>query len=138
MEKTVLQRLIESRLEAGLSISEVAALTQMDEVRLSDIEDGKTPLTVDELLQICVAINYEPRYVLSGKVSAVFCEDCGLPYDKFPMDTYLPDDQWTQIIGSNAGGGMLCAGCIVKRGKSLIPDVIYAKLVFVVVSDFPD
>jgi len=57
------------------------------------------------------------------------CEDCGMPYDNFPMDVNIPDDQWRQITGYVDGHGILCAACIVKRGAKL-PGITYAKLVF--------
>lgn len=58
------------------------------------------------------------------------CEDCGLPYVEFPLDTVLPDDDWRRLHPSG-DGGLLCAGCIAARAAAL-PGVIvlHARLVF--------
>lgn len=44
------------------------------------------------------------------------CEDCGKPYDKFPLDVVLPNEQWELITGYKDGEGILCASCILERG----------------------
>jgi hypothetical protein len=45
------------------------------------------------------------------------CMDCGLDYEKFPMDTLLPRWQWLLI--HPAEGGLLCANCIVARAAKV-------------------
>ena len=58
---------------------------------------------------------------------ALACEDCGLLYEAFPLDVNLSRAQWLAIYpGDN---GVLCAGCIVKRGAKL-PGVSVAHLIF--------
>jgi hypothetical protein len=57
----------------------------------------------------CLSVNYAA------------CLDCGLPYDKFPLDVILPRSQWLTI--HPAESGLLCAGCIVNRAEK-IPGVI--------------
>ncbi len=48
------------------------------------------------------------------------CEDCGHLYGNPDwLDTFLSSEQWKLISGHNDGGGILCAGCIVKRAKHL-------------------
>src|SRR3990167_1795064 len=59
---------------------------------------------------------------------AISCEDCGLPYDKFGLDTTLPDDQWLMIHPSGEGG-VLCATCIARRGHA-VPGVVAVRAVF--------
>ncbi len=57
------------------------------------------------------------------------CEDCGLPYEQFPLDTVLPDADWL-IIHPSGEGGLLCAGCIAKRAAALSTTIVlYARLV---------
>ena len=51
--------------------------------------------------------------------------DCGKPYDDFPMDSTLPHNQWLMIHDNF--GGLLCAGCMVKRASSL-PDVVAMRM----------
>ncbi len=53
------------------------------------------------------------------------CEDCGLPYTEFYLDTTIPNSEWDAIDGS----GVLCANCIVKRASKL-PGVIAARMTF--------
>lgn len=50
------------------------------------------------------------------------CKDCGLKYEDFPIDTVLTKDEWL-LIHPEGEGGLLCAGCIVKRA-SLLPGII--------------
>lgn len=45
------------------------------------------------------------------------CMDCGLDYDKFPLDVILPRSQWLEI--HPADGGLLCAQCIVGRAAKI-------------------
>ncbi len=45
------------------------------------------------------------------------CLDCGLPYDKFPVDVILPRPQWLEIHPSDHG--LLCAACIVARAAKV-------------------
>jgi len=66
-------------------------------------------------------------------VKELVCEDCGLKYQDFPLDTTLPDNQWKDIHPEGDGGGILCANCMVKRGSHL-PGVIAARMVFEFVS----
>lgn len=56
------------------------------------------------------------------------CEDCGLPYDDFWLDTTIPNSQWS-AIHPQGEGGVLCANCMVKRA-SLLPGIIAARMVF--------
>ena len=44
------------------------------------------------------------------------CLDCGKPYEDFPLDVVLPDDQWERVCPE---GGVLCAACLVKRAANL-------------------
>ena len=46
----------------------------------------------------------------------VRCEDCDLPYQDFPMDVTVPDDQWIELTGYADGEGILCGACIIQRG----------------------
>lgn len=46
------------------------------------------------------------------------CEDCGLPYQDFPLDLTLSDEQWL-LIHPTGVGGLLCAQCIVTRAATL-------------------
>lgn len=47
---------------------------------------------------------------------SISCDDCGLPYDEFGLDTALPNNQWADIcLDGNAS--LLCANCIVKRAS---------------------
>lgn len=69
------------------------------------------------------------KRIWEGKMTGpVTCADCGMPYADFPLDVVIPDDQW-RAIGFEHGGGILCAGCIVRRGSKL-PGVAVAKLRF--------
>lgn len=45
------------------------------------------------------------------------CLDCGTPYQSFPLDSTLPNDQWRMIHDSE--GGILCANCMVERASKL-------------------
>jgi predicted nucleic acid-binding Zn-ribbon protein len=45
------------------------------------------------------------------------CLDCGKPYEDFPMDVVLSDEQWQMIHPDK--NGLLCADCIVKRASRL-------------------
>ena len=56
------------------------------------------------------------------------CLDCGLPYEDFQLDTTIPDDQWL-MIHPEGEGGLLCAGCIVKRAAKL-PRIIAVRARF--------
>jgi len=57
-----------------------------------------------------------------------YCMDCGIPYQDFPLDMTLPDEQWL-MIHPEGEGGLLCAGCIVKRAARL-PGVIAVRAIF--------
>lgn len=54
------------------------------------------------------------------------CDDCGLPYEEFGIDTTLPNNQWSLIY--TEGYGLLCANCIVKRAAK-IPGIIAARMI---------
>lgn len=41
------------------------------------------------------------------------CEDCALPYARFPLDVNVDDEVWQKIMGRP--GGILCANCIANR-----------------------
>lgn len=62
-------------------------------------------------------------------MSGLRCFGCDKPYQDFPLDVVVPDDQWEAISGRSDGGGILCAACIVERGSKL-PGVSVAKLRF--------
>ena len=53
------------------------------------------------------------------------CRDCGLPYDKFGIDTFLPREQWVSILKPeekeiySKTHIVLCANCMVKRGSKM-------------------
>lgn len=47
------------------------------------------------------------------------CDDCGLPYEEFPLDVVFPSDEWELISGNGEGGGLLCARCIANRAGKL-------------------
>ena len=51
------------------------------------------------------------------------CIDCDLPYEDFPLDTTLPDEQWAMIAKQE---DLLCANCIVKRA-SLLKGIIVVR-----------
>lgn len=57
------------------------------------------------------------------------CEDCGLPYQDFPLDTTVPNSQWHDIHPEHPEGGILCANCMVRRASRL-PGIIAARMVF--------
>ncbi|OGO11438.1 MAG: hypothetical protein A2Y53_00025 [Chloroflexi bacterium RBG_16_47_49] len=65
--------------------------------------------------------------MLRKKTIKLACEDCGLPYRDFPLDTTVSDNQWSEIHPEN--GGVLCASCMVKRASHL-PGIIAARMVF--------
>ncbi len=56
------------------------------------------------------------------------CEDCGLLYTKFGLDTTLPDEQW-RLIHPEREGGILCANCMVQRASE-IAGIVAARMVF--------
>ena len=57
-----------------------------------------------------------PIKILEAKIEqTVSCEDCSLPYQDFPMDITIPDNQWTEITGYTEGEGILCGACIIQR-----------------------
>lgn len=58
------------------------------------------------------------------------CYGCGLPYRDFPLDVVIPDEQWKIIGPTGHDGGILCAACIVERGKRLIPGATVVRAVF--------
>lgn len=62
-------------------------------------------------------------------MDTLVCEDCGLPYAEFGLDTTVPNSQWHDIHPENDGGGVLCASCMVKRA-SVLPGVVAARMVF--------
>ena len=55
------------------------------------------------------------------------CDDCGLPYSEFGVDTCLAAQQWKAVCPEGGGdGGLLCANCICKRISKLSgPTVLY-------------
>lgn len=55
------------------------------------------------------------------------CEDCGLNYQDFCLDTVLTNEQWA-MIHPGITEGMLCANCIVKRA-SFFDEIICAKMI---------
>jgi len=57
------------------------------------------------------------------------CKDCNLPYSEFGMDTTIPNLQWS-LINPEGKQGLLCANCMVRRGKRLLSGVIAARMVF--------
>jgi len=57
------------------------------------------------------------------------CEDCGLPYDDFGLDTTIENLEWEAIDGH----GILCANCMVKRASKKIDGVIAARMHFVII-----
>ena len=58
------------------------------------------------------------------------CDDCGLPYGDFGLDTVLPRNQWKIISKQHEKeAGILCANCMVKRA-SKFDNVIVAHMVF--------
>ncbi len=65
----------------------------------------------------------------SAQEPKIGCEDCGLPYEQFPLDVSLPDADW-QALKRPGDQGLLCAGCIVNRAAAM-PSmiVVYARLV---------
>src|SRR5690242_11416261 len=52
-----------------------------------------------------------------GGPPAANCLDCGLPYERFPLDVILPRAQWLEI--HPAEHGLLCAACIVERAAQV-------------------
>lgn len=59
------------------------------------------------------------------------CEDCGLAYSDFGLDTTVPNLQW-ELIHPGGEGGILCANCMVKRASRL-NGIIAARMVFEIV-----
>jgi len=59
------------------------------------------------------------------------CQDCGLPYSEFGLDTTLPNLQWS-LVQKEGDEGLLCANCIVKRASHL-PGIIAARMVLEIV-----
>lgn len=64
------------------------------------------------------------------------CKDCDLPYQKFGIDTNLPDNQWL-AIHPEGRGGLLCANCIAKRASRL-PGIISAWMILEICSPGAD
>lgn len=56
------------------------------------------------------------------------CEDCGLSYSDFGLDTTVPNSQWS-IIHPEGSNGILCVKCMVQRA-SKFPGVVAARMVF--------
>jgi len=56
------------------------------------------------------------------------CFGCGKPYDEFPLDVVLPDEQWELVSGRTDGSGVLCANCILERAAKL-PGITVAMMV---------
>lgn len=54
---------------------------------------------------------------LALKPPLAACLDCGLPYEKFPLDVILARSQWLDI--HPAENGLLCAACIVARAAKV-------------------
>lgn len=64
------------------------------------------------------------------------CEDCGLKYENFGLDTVLSDEQWAMICpGPDGEGVLLCSNCIIKRA-SFLPGIIVGKMVLRFASDY--
>lgn len=53
------------------------------------------------------------------------CEDCALPYCRFPLDCVVPDEQWA-AIHPFGGGGVLCALCMAARANRRGATVMHA------------
>ena len=87
--------------------------------------------TLDDLRKIIEAFE-EPVELTDGGeapiLSVLSCEDCGLSYDQFGLDTTLPNDQWL-LIHPSGEGGVLCATCIARRGHAL-PGVVAVRAIF--------
>lgn len=62
------------------------------------------------------------------------CEDCGLEYKNFGLDTVLTNEQWL-MIHPESTEGILCANCIVKRA-SCFRKVICAEMVLITTNDY--
>ena len=87
--------------------------------------------TLEDLRKIIEAFE-EPVELTDGgeapSLSVLSCEDCGLSYDQFGLDTTLPNDQWL-LIHPSGEGGVLCATCIARRGHA-VPGVVAVRAVF--------
>lgn len=73
-----------------------------------------------ELVQIAaVAVAaLEALDILMDSAMGLSCEDCGLSYQDFGLDSTLPNDQWA-MIHPTGGGGILCTNCMVNRASRL-------------------
>lgn len=94
---------------------------------LSEVEmHWRSTIVADALRSLSATLGKEPpdatqaanlggdddKGVESG--SDAFCGRCGLPYEDFPADMIVPDDQWKLISPSGDLGGLLCPNCICK------------------------
>lgn len=62
------------------------------------------------------------------------CLDCGKPYESFPIDTVLSDEEWRAIHPDEKG--VLCANCIVARAAAHVPGIVITRLSFVRAEDY--
>ena len=53
-----------------------------------------------------------------GESMVLKCEDCGLPYQDFGLDSTLSHEQWA-MIHPKGEGGLLCANCMVSRASHI-------------------
>ena len=77
-------------------------------------------ILIHEFCQECEGDAARPQEPKQGE-SKIACLDCGCDYGKQPLDVTLSKAQWAMIHPEI--GGVLCAGCIVRRAAKL-PKVI--------------
>jgi hypothetical protein len=75
-----------------------------------------------------VALNKTKISSTAKELIMLKCEDCGLPYSYFGLDTTLSNFQWS-AIHPESNNGILCAKCMVARASKL-PGIIAARMVF--------
>ena len=62
---------------------------------------------------------------MDKRMREIKCRDCGLPYDDFGHDTFLPREQWLSILSSDEKefnkkfSLVLCANCMVRRASRM-------------------
>lgn len=105
------------RESSGLSLTALAARAGVARSYLYQVEGGESSPTIDKLTKIASGLGVPPASLLPSEVPPLACLDCGLLYRNFPLDATLPDEQWAML--HDGPGGLLCAGCIVKRAARL-------------------
>lgn len=87
---------------------------------MHEFADGLIAPQIRKLESLSALLEVAPSPTpVDGDPLVAACMDCGLPYERFPLDVLLPRAQWLRIHPDE--GGLLCAACIVQRVKDRIP-----------------